>query len=147
MCVLLAKFVCFIRFSFTMMPEKMTEKTKFHLEYEIKSSPRILYPFLVEPSALSQWFANDVTYKESYYDFTWDDEVRTAKLVASRENKYVKYKWVDDEESFFEMEIVTDELTNDVALSITDVTSDDNLQIRKMIWDNQIETLQQVIGA
>lgn len=125
----------------------MAEKIKFHLEYEVNSSPKILYNFLVEPNALSQWFADEVSQKENIYTFTWDDEAQTARLVTARENKSVKYKWLDDEPYYFEMEILQDELTNDVALAITDYSREENLDDRKLIWDNQIEYLQSVIGA
>jgi len=125
----------------------MAEKVKFHLEYEVKSSPKILYNFLIEPIALSQWFADEVTQKESLYSFTWDDETQTARLVSARENRSVKYKWVEDEPYYFEMEIIQDELTNDVALAITDHARSESLDDRKLIWDNQIEYLQSIIGA
>lgn len=125
----------------------MAEKIKFNLEYEIKSSPKILFSFLHEPNALAQWFADDVSYKEGIYEFSWDDEYHTAKLISVKENKLVKYKWLDDEPYHFEMEIVQDELTNDVALSITDFSREENLDDRKLIWDNQIAYLQSVIGA
>ena len=46
------------------------------------------------------------------YTFTWDDEQQKAKLVSIKENKLVKFKWLDDEpQCYFEMEIVQDELT------------------------------------
>lgn len=125
----------------------MSEKVKFTLEYEVKSSPKILYLFLLEPNALAQWFADEVLQRETVYEFTWDDEVQVARLISARENKSVKYKWLDDEPYYFEMEIIQDELTNDVALSITDFAKDENLADRKLIWDNQIEYLQGVIGA
>lgn len=125
----------------------MTEKIKFNLEYEFNSSPRILYSFLIEPTALGQWFADDVNVKNNIFEFTWDDEVRLAKLVSNKENKSVKFKWLDDEEHYFEMEILMHEITNDVALSITDFSTEENIEDRKMIWNNQIEYLQQVIGA
>ena len=99
----------------------MAEKKKFNIEYEIKSSPRILYSFLNEPNGLTQWFADDVSVKDQVYTFTWDGEQQTAKLLAAKENKVVRFRWVDDDPQFyFEMEIVQDELTNDVALSVTD---------------------------
>jgi len=125
----------------------MSEKVKFTLEYEINSSPKILYSFLSDATALAQWFADEVLQKDEIYQFTWDDEVHTARLVSARENKYVKFKWVDDEPYYFEMEIMQDELTNDVALSITDYSKTESLDDRKLIWDNQIEYLQSVIGA
>ena len=126
----------------------MSEKKKFNLEYEIKSSPRILYTFLNEPNGLTQWFADDVSVRDSIYTFTWDDEQQTAKLVAIKENKLVRFRWIDDDpQYFFEMEIVQDELTNDVALSITDFATDDTLTERISIWDNQIKYLVSVLGA
>ena len=81
------------------------------------------------------------------YEFSWDDETHVAKLISLRENKLVKYKWMDDEPYHFEMEIIQDELTNDVALAITDFAWEETLDDRKLIWDNQIEYLQSVIGA
>lgn len=126
----------------------MSEKKKFNLEYEIKSSPRILYTFLNEPNGLTQWFADDVSIRDQVYTFTWDDEQQTAKLIAIKENKLVRFRWIDDDpQYFFEMEIVQDELTNDVALSITDFATDDTLAERKSIWDNQIKYLVSVLGA
>mgnify|MGYP000008648348 CR=1 FL=1 len=64
----------------------MSEKKKFTLEYEIKSSPKILYSFLNEPNGLAQWFADDVSYRDQQYTFTWDEEHSTAKLVSIKEN-------------------------------------------------------------
>ena len=126
----------------------MSEKKKFTIEYEIKSSPRILYTFLNEPNGLTQWFADDVSVRDQVYTFTWDDEKQTAKLMAIKENKLVRFKWVDDEpQYFFEMEIIQDELTNDVALSVTDFAPEEMIGERRLIWDNQIEYLISTLGA
>ena len=126
----------------------MSEKKKFTIEYEIKSSPRILYGFLSEANGLTQWFADDVSVRDQVYTFTWDGEQQKAKLIAVKENKLVRFKWVDDEpQCFFEMEILQDELTNDVALGITDFAAEDAISERKLIWDNQVEYLVSVLGA
>jgi uncharacterized protein YndB with AHSA1/START domain len=126
----------------------MSEKKKFTIEYEIKSSPRILFTFLNEANGLAQWFADDVNVKDQIYTFTWDGEKQNAKLVAIKENKLVRFKWIDDEpQCFFEMEILQDELTNDVALSITDFATEDTIAERKLIWDNQIDYLISTLGA
>ncbi|MDB4903740.1 MAG: hypothetical protein JWQ63_3021 [Mucilaginibacter sp.] len=126
----------------------MPEKKKINIEYEIKSSPRILYGFLSEPNGLTQWFADDVSVKDQIYTFTWDGEQQKAKLLQLKENKLVRFRWVDDDpQYFFEMEILQDELTNDVALSITDFVSEDTVNERKLIWDNQVEYLISVLGA
>jgi hypothetical protein len=45
------------------------------------------------------------------------------------------------------MEIVQDELTNDVALAITDFATDETINEKTQIWDNQITYLLSVIGA
>lgn len=126
----------------------MSEKKKFTLEYEVKSSPKILYSFLNEPNGLAQWFADDVAYRDSIYTFTWDNEDHRARLVSAKENKLVKFRWLDDDSQYyFEMEIVQDELTNDVALSITDFAAEDAIAERKLIWDNQLRYLTSVLGA
>ena len=127
----------------------MSDKKKFKLEYEIKSSPRILYSFISEPNGLSQWFADNVIIKEHVYIFSCEDEIQKARLLGMKENKFVKFHWLDDEDSqtYFEMEIIQDELTNDVALGITDFATEDNINERTLIWDNQIEYLISVLGA
>ena len=126
----------------------MAEKKKFQIEYEVKSSPKILFSFLNEPNGLSQWFADDVEYRDQVYTFSWDDEEQRAKLVSIKENKLVKFKWIDDDpQCYFEMEIVQDELTNDVALAITDFATDETIEERKLIWDNQVQYLISVLGT
>lgn len=126
----------------------MSDKKKFNLEYEIKSSPRILYSFLSEPNGLTQWFADDVAVRDQVYTFTWDGEQQKAKLLMMKENKLIRFKWLDDDPNcYFEMEILQDELTNDVALGVTDFATEDTLADRKLIWDNQIDYLISVLGA
>ncbi len=125
----------------------MADKIKFQLEYIINSSPRILFPYLQEPNELAHWFADDVNYKDTVYTFIWDDEPHRAKIVASKENKSVRFKWLDDDPYYFDLEIDQDELTNDVALKITDYAKEEDLENRKLIWKNSIVYLQSVIGA
>ncbi|MFD1629989.1 START-like domain-containing protein [Pseudopedobacter beijingensis] len=127
----------------------MSEKVKFTLEYEIKSSPKILYSFISEPNGLSQWFADEVHYRDQVFTFIWDDgEEQKARLTSAKENKTVKFSWLGENEGYyFEMEISKDELTNDVALIINDFSRAENLKDRQLIWDNQIDTLLSVLGA
>ena len=126
----------------------MSEKQKFTIEYEIKSSPRILYTFLNEPNGLTQWFADDVSVRDQVFTFTWDGEEQMAKLLAVKENKFVRFRWMDDDpQYYFEMEVLQDELTGDVALGITDFATSDTVAERKLIWDNQVKYLVGVLGA
>ena len=53
----------------------------------------------------------------------------------------------DDPQYYFEMEILQDDLTGDVALSITDFAVADAIADRKLIWDNQLEYLVGVAGG
>ncbi len=127
----------------------MSEKVKFTLEYEIRSSSKILYNFISQPNGLAEWFADDVKVRDQIFTFIWDDgEEQKAKMLSFKENKAVKFHWIDDESyTYFELEIVKDELTNDVALVITDFALPENLKDRQMIWNVQIESLLNVIGA
>ncbi|RYE30352.1 MAG: hypothetical protein EOP42_12360 [Sphingobacteriaceae bacterium] len=126
----------------------MSDKKKFKIEYEIKSSPKILYSFLSEPNGLAQWFADDVNIKDQVYTFSWDGETQNAKLISMKENKFVRFRWTDDDpQLYFEMEIIQDELTNDVALGVTDFATEESIKEKTMIWNNQIAYLIGVLGA
>ncbi|PIG97310.1 hypothetical protein CS542_07370 [Pedobacter sp. IW39] len=120
-------------------------KEKLPWKIELKSSPRILFSIVSQMAC--QWFADDVVFRDQVYTFTWMMKCRKQN-VKFKENKMVKFKWIDDEpHCYFEMEIVQDELTNDVALSITDFATEETLKERTQIWDNQITYLHSVIGA
>lgn len=126
----------------------MAEKKKLTLEYQINSSPKILYGFISEPKGLSQWFADEVEFKDQIYSFIWDGEAHRAKLAASKENKLIRFAWLnDDPQYFFEMEILQDELTNEVGLVITDHVAPEDMDERKFIWQSQIQYLIRVLGA
>lgn len=127
----------------------MAEKKKFELEYLVKSSPKILYNFLSTPSGLSEWFSDDVNIKNDVYSFFWDGSEDEAKLVGSKDNEFVKFKWLHSEgdESFFEMRIKVDELTGDVALIITDFAEEDEIEESRLLWDHQISDLLKVLGS
>jgi hypothetical protein len=57
---------------------------------------------------------------------------------------------IDEEEGesyYFEMRIQVDEITKDVSLMITDFAEEDEVDEAKMLWDNQISSLKQVLGS
>jgi hypothetical protein len=68
-------------------------------------------------------------------------------MVANRENKLVRFKWDEEDSSYLEFEILQDELTGDVALSVTDFAFESELEDKKMIWHNQVDDLIHVLGA
>ena len=53
----------------------------------------------------------------------------------------------DDDQSYFEIRIQVDGITKDVSLMITDFAEDDEVEEAKMLWDNQISDLKQILGS
>ncbi|HEY9561212.1 MAG TPA: START-like domain-containing protein [Anseongella sp.] len=127
----------------------MQVKKMFKMEFELRSSPKILFSFLSSPNGLAQWFADDVIVQpDDVFIFKWDNEMLRAKLLGIKENRSIKFKWEEDEpHCYFEMEVIQDELTGDVALTVTDFSVDEEKDERQRIWESQVETLIRVLGA
>jgi hypothetical protein len=120
----------------------------FSLEYIIKSSPKILMSYISTPSGLSDWYADNVIIKDGYHQFKWDEDISNGKIITNKNSTKVVIEWMGEwEGEKTEMEIVEDEITNEIALVINDFCKPENLSDRKMIWDNQIDILNQTIGA
>lgn len=122
---------------------------KIELEYEIKSSPKVLFTLLSTPSGLEEWFADKVNPHNENFLFEWEGEKREAKIIAKKDNMFIRYKWVSDEyhDTFFEFTIMQDDLTSDVALVITDFTSDEDKEETILLWDSQVANLRHVVGS
>ena len=126
----------------------MTKRKKINMEFEIKSSPNILFNYISSPSGLSEWFADDVNVKNKTYTFFWDGEEISAEIIKKINGKNVRFKWEDtDEDEYFEMEVKQDELTNDIALVVTDFVNEDEVEETEMLWESQINDLRTAIGA
>ena len=126
-------------------------KTQFELEFVIQASPQLLYQYLFTPSGLSEWFADNVNSRTDKYQFFWDDSEEEALLIKKKPNEFVRFRWLNDEDDqddyFFEMRIQVDEITKDVSLIITDFCDEDEEEDAKLLWDNQISDLKQVLGS
>ena len=82
------------------------------------------------------------------FTFIWDGAEERAKLLKRKSEEFVKLAWEENEDgSFFEMRIIVDEITKDVSLMITDFAEEDEIEEGKMLWDNQISSLKQVLGS
>ena len=126
----------------------MTDKIKYEIEFVIQSSPQMLFQYIATPSGLSEWFADNVNSRGEIFTFIWDESEEQAKLVKRKSDEFVKFVWVESEdESFFEMRIIVDEITSDVSLFITDFAEEDEVDESKMLWENQISSLTQVLGS
>lgn len=126
-------------------------KTQFELEFVVQASPQLLYQYLFTPSGLSEWFADNVNSRSDKYQFFWDDSEEEALLLKKKTNEFVRFRWLNDEddqdEYFFEMRIQVDEITKDVSLIVTDFCDEDEEEDAKLLWDNQISDLKQVLGS
>ncbi|MDT0539484.1 MULTISPECIES: START-like domain-containing protein [Croceitalea] len=126
----------------------MSDKTKFEIEFVIQSSPQLLYNYISTPSGLSEWFADNVNSRGEIFIFIWDGVEENAKLLKRKSDEFVRFAWEDNEDdSYFEMRIIVDEITKDVSLFISDFAEDDEMDEAKMLWENQIGDLKQVLGS
>ena len=126
------------------------KKQKYQLEFEVKSSPKVLYSHLSTASGLEEWFADRVNIQEGDFIFHWEGSEARAKMVNKKENQYVRYKWVNDEakdDSYFQFEIQLDEITSDVALIVTDFATAEEKEEEVLLWNSQIHNLMHVIGS
>ena len=125
-----------------------SEKIKYELEFPIQASPNMLYQYISSASNLSEWFADNVNSRGKVFSFFWDGSEEKAELISFKNNKYVRFKWLENEDdSFFEINIVVDELTKDVSLVVYDFADEDEVEEGKMLWESQISDLKQVIGS
>jgi len=127
----------------------MPEKQKFQLEFVVRASPKLLYNFLSTPSGLSEWFADDVNFRGDKYTFFWEGSEEEAEIISKKANQHIRFKWVESEgdESYFEFKIEIDDLTEDVALIITDFSEEGEMDEAKLLWGSQIQSLLAHMGA
>ena len=129
----------------------MDEKIKFEMEFPIHASPQLLFQYLSTPSGLSEWFADNVNSRGEVFTFIWNDAEEKARLLSKKTGERIKFRWLDDEEDgesyYFELKIQVDDITKDVSLIITDFGYDDEMDEAKMLWENQISDLKQVLGS
>ena len=126
-------------------------KTQFELEFVIQASPQLLYQYIHTPSGLSEWFADNVNARTEKYSFFWDDSEEDALLIRKKTNEFVRFRWLNGEEDqddfYFEIRIVVDEITKDVSIVVTDFADEDEVEEAKMLWESQIGDLKQVLGS
>jgi uncharacterized protein YndB with AHSA1/START domain len=124
----------------------MANKVKIQLEYVINCSPKVLFNRLSTASGLAEWFAEDVKVQGKQFTFTWEGTQQTAEMTLRRENRVVRFNWIDEVDSYFEFRIYQDELTGDVSLIVLDFADDSEEETRDL-WDAQIADLKHVLGS
>lgn len=124
---------------------------KIELEFTLNTSQNILFNRLSTPSGLSEWFADDVNLNGDIFTFIWDNSESQAQMVHKKENKSIRFRWIDDgtpidEEAYFEFRISPDEITGGVALYVTEQLVDNDLEDAISLWNCQIAELKRILG-
>lgn len=126
----------------------MQNKVKYELEFAIHASPQMLYQYISSPSGLSEWYADNVNTRGEIYTFIWSDAEEKAKLLRKKLDESIKFRWLNSgNDTYFEMKIVVDEITDDVSLVIIDFATPEDLEESKMLWENQVAELKHVLGS
>ena len=124
-------------------------KTQFEIEFLLKTSPRVLEDKLMTPSGLGEWFADKVNANGNIYEFFWNGSSEKAELQLIKPSSKIRFKWLSDEELeyFFELSFKIDNLTNVVALTITDFADEDEMDDSKLVWEKNVHDLIRLLGA
>jgi uncharacterized protein YndB with AHSA1/START domain len=125
-------------------------RQRIELEYMLNCSPKAVFARLSTPEGLSEWFADKVEKAKNIFTFTWDKAESKAKLSAIKENNFVRFEWLgmdDKNTNYFEFQISVHELTNDLALIITDFVDSEEQEDAIFLWDTQITKLKRILGV
>ena len=109
----------------------------------------VLFSRLSTPEGLGEWFAEQVNVDGDLFTFYWNNSQSKARLAAMKENKMVRFEWLEmeyEETNFFEFRISVEELTNELALIITDFAESDEKEDSIYLWDSQINDLKRALG-
>lgn len=126
------------------------KKEKITLEYPLNyAAEHILWIMIGSPLGLAEWFSDGVTVEDDLYTFTWDDHDQSARLVDKKEGKFIRFQWVEDEgsEAYFEIAIVTQDLTGNVGLIVTEYCEQDEVDDLKLLWNQHAEDLKRKVGV
>lgn len=125
-----------------------TNKEKYTLEFEFRSSPKILFTSLSDSSGLAGWFADEVHVKDKLYTFAWEGGHSNARLVAIRDLHLIRFEWEEDTDgTYFQFEIKEDDITLDVALIITDFAAKGEKDTNIRLWESQVQKLRMLLGS
>ena len=123
-------------------------KEVFEIDYVLKTSPRILYDFVKQPTHLAQWFCDKCESNLDQYNFIWKGYAEKAVLIDDIEEQLVAYHWENsDDDEFFEFAIQVNEISADTVLTINDFAETNEVEDQKLWWDNQIQKLIRVMGG
>lgn len=125
------------------------KKSKIKIEYPLNNaSLTILWNSIGTQYGLSEWFADEVTVDDSTFTFRWDNWEQHAQLLHVRPNAYIRFQWEEDKgtDAYFEIKIVTSELTRELMLQVTDYAAPDEGDEVILLWNKSVEKLRRLTG-
>lgn len=128
-------------------------KFKFSTEFELRASPKVLFPYLSTASGLQQWFCEKAINIDSHtLDFIWDGDHHVAKVVSLRLNKSIKFDFVtaDSEEkdhNYLELRLETSDLTQTTYIKIIDYSENHDEAELQELWDEFVYKLKVIVGS
>ena len=138
-------------------PDRLADA--FVKEYELNTTPKLLFPFLSTADGLSEWFADKAAIgPNSTFKFHWDDDDHLAAIDTLKLNKSVRFCFIPRPEDaslvqerqnqfpFIEFAIVQGNFSQSVFLRVTDLTeaSEDDIE---ETWDFLVGSLRDRIGG
>ncbi len=125
------------------------EKIKYEMEFPIHASPALLFQYISTPSGMQEWYADNVNSRGEFFTFIWEGSEEEARLVSQKKSDFIRFQWMEDKDTdyYFEMRIQVDEITKDVSIMVTDFAEEDELDEGKMLWENMISELKQILGS
>ncbi len=126
-------------------------KNKFHTEFEINASKKMLFPYIYTASGLCQWFAEDVNINEDkVYHFIWEDEDHKYRMTSHRTNSFVKFESAEDasdDPNYFELRLEMNELTQSVFIRIVDYSDNQDEEELQDLWESMVYGLKEIVGG
>jgi uncharacterized protein YndB with AHSA1/START domain len=121
---------------------------RIELEFQIRSSPSVLFSRLSTASGLAEWFSDNVLVDGSKYTFIWGKTSQSADLLSIRPLENVKFRWTEtDEPAEFEFNIVMGEIIEDLSLIVIDHVDEEDEEDVIKLWDAAISRLRKAIGS
>ena len=113
---------------------------------------KMLFPYLSTATGLCQWFADDVNINniDKTLIFILDGEERIAVIDSIKNNRYVKFRFLNEDEKpkendTLEFRLEINELTQSVFVRVEEYTDTDDLEESYQIWENLLSQLKEII--
>lgn len=122
---------------------------KYTTQIILGTSPEsIVWTYISSGPGLERWFADSVIERGREFSFCWQGSERTARVVEEVPGERIRFHWLDAEpDTFWELRIEVDEITDDTILCITDFAEEGEEDDDKQLWRTQGEELKHVLGC